>query len=129
MALRSHWKSNKEEVVAENGVVTAMQPQSAEAGLAILKQGGNAVDAAVAMGFCNVVLEPYMATIGGMGYMLVHLAESGQTIGLDFNGRAPRRATPYRSPSGASSPSDVSSAPGAPVRAGRALGGSGVSNW
>jgi len=94
MALRSHWKSNKEEVVAENGVVTAMQPQSAEAGLAILKQGGNAIDAAVAMGFCNVVLEPYMATIGGMGYMLVHLAESGQTIGLDFNGRAPRQAHP-----------------------------------
>ncbi|MEE9146944.1 MAG: gamma-glutamyltransferase family protein [Candidatus Tectomicrobia bacterium] len=92
MVWRSHWKSNKEEVVAENGVVTAMQPQAAEAGLAILKQGGNAVDAAVAMGFCNVVLEPYMAVIGGMGYMLVHMAESGQTIGVDFNGRAPRQA-------------------------------------
>ena len=36
MALRSHWKANKAEVVAENGVVTAMQPQAAEAGLAIL---------------------------------------------------------------------------------------------
>lgn len=35
MALRSHWKANKAEVVAENGVVTAMQPQAAEAGLAI----------------------------------------------------------------------------------------------
>ena len=92
MALRSHWKSNKAEVVAENGVVTAMQPQAAEAGLAILKQGGNAVDAAVAIGFCNVVLEPYMAVIGGMGYMLIHLAETGKTIGVDFNGRAPRRA-------------------------------------
>jgi gamma-glutamyltranspeptidase/glutathione hydrolase len=94
MALRSHWKANKEEVVAHNGVVTAMQPPSAEAGLAMLKQGGNAVDAAVAMGFCNVVLEPYMAVIGGMGYMLVHMAQSGQTIGIDFNGRAPRRAQP-----------------------------------
>ena len=73
MALRSAWKANKEEVVAQHGVVTAMQPQSAEAGLAMLKQGGNAVDAAVAMGFCNVVLEPYMAVIGGMGYMLVHV--------------------------------------------------------
>ena len=92
MVLRSHWKANKDEVVAQNGVVTAMQPQSAEAGLAILKQGGNAVDAAVAMGFCNVVLEPYMAVIGGMGYMLVHMAREGLTIGVDFNGRAPRRA-------------------------------------
>jgi gamma-glutamyltranspeptidase/glutathione hydrolase len=92
MALRSHWKANKEEVVAEHGVVTAMQPPSAEAGLAMLKAGGNAVDAAVAMGFCNVVLEPYMAVIGGMGYMLVHMAHTGQTVGLDFNGRAPRQA-------------------------------------
>ena len=92
MALRSHWKANKEEVVAHNGVVTAMQPPSAEAGLAILKQGGNAVDAAVAMGFCNIVLEPYMAVIGGMGYMLVHMAREGLTVGVDFNGRAPRKA-------------------------------------
>ena len=92
MALRSHWKANKEEVVAENGVVTAMQPQAAEAGLAILKQGGNAVDAAVAIGFCNVVLEPYMAVIGGMGYMLIHMAREGTTLGVDFNGRAPRQA-------------------------------------
>ena len=92
MALRSMWKANKEEVVAPNGVVTAMLPPSAEAGLAMLKEGGNAVDAAVAMGFCNVVLELYNATIGGMGYMLVHLAAEGRTIGVDFNARAPRRA-------------------------------------
>jgi gamma-glutamyltranspeptidase / glutathione hydrolase len=92
MALRSQWRANKEEVVAPNGVVTAMLPPSAEAGLAMLKAGGNAVDAAVAMGFCNVVLEPYNAVIGGMGYMLVHLAEEGRTIGVDFNARAPMRA-------------------------------------
>lgn len=94
MTQRSTWKANKHEVVAQNGVVTAMQPQSAEAGLAILRQGGNAVDAAVAMGFCNVVLEPYMAVIGGMGYMLVHMAAEGRTVGIDFNGRAPRQAHP-----------------------------------
>jgi gamma-glutamyltranspeptidase/glutathione hydrolase len=92
MALRSYWKAGKEEVVAQHGAVTAMQPQSAEAGLAMLQQGGNAVDAAVAMGFCNVVLEPYMAVIGGMGYMLVHMARAGRTVGIDFNSRAPRRA-------------------------------------
>lgn len=92
MNLRSTWKNSKEEVVASHGVVTAMQPPSAEAGLAMLKHGGNAVDAAVAMGFCNVVLEPYMAVIGGMGYMVLHLAKEGRTIGVDFNGRAPRQA-------------------------------------
>jgi len=94
MALRTKWKPGKEEVVAQNGAVTSMQPQSAEAGLAMLKAGGNAVDAAVAMGFCNVVLEPYMATIGGMGYMLVHVASEGKTYAIDFNGRAPRNANP-----------------------------------
>ncbi len=94
MALRSQWHNDKTEVVAEHGVVTAMEPPSAEAGLAMLRAGGNAVDAAVAMGFCNVVLEPYMATIGGMGYMVVHMVEQGLTVGVDFNGRAPRRATP-----------------------------------
>ena len=94
MALRTKWKPGKEEVVVQNGAVTSMQPQSAEAGLAMLKAGGNAVDAAVAMGFCNVVLEPYMATIGGMGYMLVHVASEGKTYAIDFNGRAPRNANP-----------------------------------
>ncbi|MDP6511894.1 MAG: gamma-glutamyltransferase, partial [SAR202 cluster bacterium] len=94
MTLRSKWKISKEEVVAQNGAVTSMQPQSAEAGLAILQAGGNAMDAAVAMGFCNVVLEPYMATIGGMGYMLVHVASEGKTYAIDFNGRAPRNASP-----------------------------------
>ena len=93
MSLYSAWKVNKEEVVAENGIVTSALPLSAEAGLSILKSGGNAIDAAVAVGFCNVVQEPYMASIGGMGYMLIHLAEEGRTIGLDFNGRAPQVTT------------------------------------
>lgn len=92
MALRSTWRTNKEEVVARNGVVTAMQPPSAEAGLAILQAGGNAIDAAVAIAFCNIVVEPYMACIGGMGYMLVHVAAEGRTYGIDFNARAPRAA-------------------------------------
>lgn len=94
MALRSSWKLDKEEVVAQNGIVTAMKPPCAEAGLGILKAGGNAIDAAVAIGFCNVVVEPYMATIGGMGYMLIHLAQEGKTVAIDFNGRAPRNAHP-----------------------------------
>src|SRR5688572_16655598 len=92
MTLRSEWRFGKDEVVAAHGVVTAILPASAEAGLAMLKAGGNAVDAAVAVGFCNVVLEPYNATLGGMGYMLIHLAAERRTIGVDFNARAPRLA-------------------------------------
>ena len=91
---RSAWKPAKEEVVARNGLVTAMQPLAAEVGLDILKKGGNAVDAAVAIVFCNVVLEPYMANIGGMGYMLVHLAKEGKTVAIDFTCRAPGNAYP-----------------------------------
>ena len=83
MALYSAWKVNKEEVVAKNGIVTSALPLSAEAGLSILKAGGNAIDAAVAIGFCNVVQEPYMASIGGMGYMVIHLAAEAKTIGVD----------------------------------------------
>jgi gamma-glutamyltranspeptidase/glutathione hydrolase len=94
VTLRSTWKPGKEEVVAKHGIVTAMQPPAAEAGLGVLKTGGNAVDAAVAMAFCNVVLEPYMATIAGMGYMLVHLAKERKTIAIGFNGRAPKKAHP-----------------------------------
>lgn len=91
---RSSWKPGKEEVVTKNGMVTAMQPLSAEAGLEVLKKGGNAIDSAVAMIFCNVVIEPYMANIGGMGYMLVYLAKEGKTVSIDFTCRAPRNARP-----------------------------------
>ena len=94
MALVSRWRSDKEEVVAENGIVTAAHRASAEAGLEMLKRGGNAIDAGVAMGFCAAVVEPYMATIAGQGYMLVHLAAEGKTVAIDFNGRAPRKARP-----------------------------------
>ena len=94
MALVSRPLFDKEEVVASNGVVTAMQPEAAEAGLHILKSGGNAIDAAVCIAFCNVVLEPDMATIAGLGYMLVHMASEGRTYAIDFNSRAPRKARP-----------------------------------
>jgi gamma-glutamyltranspeptidase/glutathione hydrolase len=94
MALRSYWRPGRDEVEATNGMVTSMEAPAAEAGLEILKKGGNAVDAAITIGFCNVVLEPFMATIAGMGYMLIHLAKEGKTVAIDFNGRAPRKAHP-----------------------------------
>ena len=91
---RSKWKPGKEEVVARNGIVCGVQLPAAEAGLEMMKKGGNAVDAAVAIGFCNMVIEPYMVTLAGWGYMLVHLAKENKTIAIDFNGRAPRNAKP-----------------------------------
>jgi gamma-glutamyltranspeptidase / glutathione hydrolase len=94
VVVRSYWRPGRDEIVASTAMITAMEGPAAEAGLEILRRGGNAVDAAVTIGFCNVVLEPFMATIGGMGYMLIHLAQEGRTVAIDFNGRAPRQARP-----------------------------------
>jgi gamma-glutamyltranspeptidase/glutathione hydrolase len=84
----------KDETTAENGMVTASTPGSAEAGLRILKAGGNAFDAGVAIGFCNTVLEPYLAGLGGLGFMVAYLAEEERVVSIDFNTRAPRMASP-----------------------------------
>ena len=94
MSLSSRLRVSKDEVVAENGVVTANHPLSAEAGLEMLKKGGNAVDAAVATGFTACVVEPMMTTIGGCGFMLVHLAQEGKSVVIEFSPRAPRAAGP-----------------------------------
>jgi gamma-glutamyltranspeptidase/glutathione hydrolase len=84
----------KDEVVSGRGMVTASTPEAAGAGLRTLKLGGNAFDAAVAIGFCNTVLEPYLACLGGLGFMVAYSAEEDRVVSLDFNTRAPRGATP-----------------------------------
>ncbi|MEE9198833.1 MAG: gamma-glutamyltransferase [Dehalococcoidia bacterium] len=94
MSLCSTLHVSKDEVVADNGVVAANHPLAAEAGLEMLRQGGNAIDAAVAAGFVGAVVEPMMTSIGGCGYMLVHLAGEAKTLVVDFGPRAPKAATP-----------------------------------
>jgi len=75
-------------------MVTASTPPAAEAGLKILKAGGNAFDAGVAMGFCNTVMEPYLAGLGGLGFMVAYSADDDRVVSIDFNTRAPRGASP-----------------------------------
>jgi len=84
----------KDEVASRRGIVTASTPEAAGAGLRTLKLGGNAFDAAVAVGFCNTVLEPYLACLGGLGFMVAYSAEEDRVVSLDFNTRAPRGAAP-----------------------------------
>ena len=84
----------KDEVISKHGMVTASIPLSAEAGLKILKAGGNAFDAGVAVGFCNTVLEPYLAGLGGLGFMVAFSADEEKVISIDFNTRAPKAASP-----------------------------------
>lgn len=75
MVLKSQLQPIKNEVITKNAMVTTMQPQCAAAGLKILKLGGNAIDAAVAIGFCNTVVEAYEAGLSGQGIMLIYLAK------------------------------------------------------
>ncbi|WP_446377943.1 gamma-glutamyltransferase [Coleofasciculus sp. D1-CHI-01] len=80
-------------VIAENGMVSSQERYATEAGLAVLKEGGNAIDAAVTMGFTMAVTLPSAGNIGGGGFMLVHLADENQTIAIDYREKAPQAAT------------------------------------
>ena len=84
---------DKTEVVAENGLVTAMHPLAAAAGAEILQQGGNAADAAVAAAFAVGVVEPFMSGLGGAAYVVAHDAATGQTLTLDGAIELPRAAS------------------------------------
>jgi gamma-glutamyltranspeptidase/glutathione hydrolase len=79
-------------VTAQNGMVVAAEPHAAEAGLAVLKEGGNAVDAAVTVGFTLAVTLPRAGNIGGGGFMLVHTADRDETVALDYRETAPAAA-------------------------------------
>ncbi len=85
---------DREEVIADQGVVATKHPLESEAGIAILKAGGNAVDAAVAIGFMSVVVEPWMVTLGGVGFMQFHDSASGNTWTVDYLGRVPKAGRP-----------------------------------
>ncbi|WP_299489508.1 gamma-glutamyltransferase [Acaryochloris sp. IP29b_bin.137] len=74
------------------GVVTSAHPDATRVGLEILKQGGNAVDAAVATAMAISVVEPFSAGIGGGGFLLLRIGETNQIVALDFRERAPLKA-------------------------------------
>ena len=84
----------KDEAVSGTAMVTASTPEAAEAGLKLLRAGGNAFDAAVAVGFCNTVLEPYLACLGGLGFMVAYSSQEDRVVSIDFNARAPKAARP-----------------------------------
>jgi gamma-glutamyltranspeptidase/glutathione hydrolase len=83
--------SAREPVRAPKGMVVTVEPHATDIGLSILQQGGNAVDAAVAVGFALAVTHPSAGNLGGGGFMLVRLAD-GRTTFIDFRERAPALA-------------------------------------
>lgn len=72
-----------------NGAVATAKPDSAQVGIDILKKGGNAVDAAVAIGFAQGVLEPNANGLGGGGFMTIKLANMKEAVVIDFREIAP----------------------------------------
>ncbi len=80
---------SRSEVIAPHGMVAASHPLAAQVGLEILKAGGNAIDAAVAVNAVLGLMEPHMNGVGGDLFAIVWDAESEQLHGLNATGRAP----------------------------------------
>ncbi|WP_298268654.1 gamma-glutamyltransferase [uncultured Bradyrhizobium sp.] len=79
-------------VAAENGMVVSAQHLATQVGVEVLKRGGNAVDAAVAVGYALAVAYPAAGNLGGGGFMTIELADGRKTF-LDFRETAPKGAT------------------------------------
>jgi gamma-glutamyltranspeptidase/glutathione hydrolase len=80
-------------VLARHGMAASDEPQATRIGVEIVRQGGNAVDAAVAMGFALAVTLPEAGNLGGGGFMLVYLAKERRTIAIDYRESAPAAAS------------------------------------
>ncbi|HOA15067.1 MAG TPA: gamma-glutamyltransferase [Bacillota bacterium] len=78
------------EVRGTNGMVAAASKYAAEAGVEILKKGGNAIDAAVATAFAIGVVEPNASGLGGEGYVVAYLADQKKAIAIDYRSAAPK---------------------------------------
>ena len=80
-------------VPAKNGMVVTPEPRATRIGVEILQKGGNAVDAAVAVGFALAVTYPSAGNIGGGGFMLIHLAGRNENIAIDYRELSPSATT------------------------------------
>jgi gamma-glutamyltranspeptidase/glutathione hydrolase len=83
----------RSEVLARNGVVAASQPLASQAGLKILQDGGNAVDAAIAAAAMLALVEPNSTGLGGEMFAIVWDAKSGKLHQISANGPSPKRYT------------------------------------
>ncbi len=92
------WRLTKPAVQSEAGLVAAQHPEAAAVGAAMLRAGGNAVDAALATAFALGVVEPWMSGLGGGGVMQVYDPETRQVHVVDYPMMAPLGLDPLRYP-------------------------------
>ncbi|WP_346831003.1 gamma-glutamyltransferase [Pseudomonas abietaniphila] len=92
LAFSSTYAASVAPVAAENGMVVTAQHLATHVGVDVLKSGGNAVDAAVAVGYALAVVYPAAGNLGGGGFMTIQLADGRKTF-LDFREKAPQAAT------------------------------------
>ncbi len=83
-------KAGRSAVLGRNGMVAASQPLAAQAGLQLLRQGGNAFDAAVGAAAVLAVVEPMMTGPGGDLFAIAHVAKTGKLVGLNASGFSPK---------------------------------------
>ena len=98
---------NARPVTTHHGMVVTAQHLATEVGVNILRRGGNAIDAAVAVGYVLAVVHPCCGNLGGGGFMTIHLA-TGKNIFLNFRETAPRtaRRNMYLNPNGSVNPGE-----------------------
>jgi gamma-glutamyltranspeptidase/glutathione hydrolase len=89
-----HWQVTKPVATGRRGIVASQARAAAEAGVAVLDAGGNAVDAAVATAIAIAAVEPWNSGLGGIGFALVHRAGESRADVVDFGPVAPRGLDP-----------------------------------
>src|SRR6202795_3270219 len=92
--LTQHWQLTKPSATSRRGVVVSQARSAAEAGVAVLDAGGNAVDAAVATALALAAVEPWNSGLGGIGFALVHRAGQPTADLVDFGPVSPRGLDP-----------------------------------
>jgi gamma-glutamyltranspeptidase / glutathione hydrolase len=85
--------ASKAPVRSMHGMVVSTEVRASRAGVEILKQGGNAVDAAVAVGFMLAVTHPSAGNLGGGGFMMIRMSKTGETVAIDYREMAPAGAS------------------------------------
>jgi gamma-glutamyltranspeptidase/glutathione hydrolase len=89
-----HWSLAKPSATGRRGIVVAQAGSAAQAGVAVLDAGGNAIDAAVATALALAAVEPWNSGLGGIGFALVHRAGERRAEVVDFGPVAPRGLDP-----------------------------------